>query len=107
MQIWILFVDYIKVFETVTTTPGNNGWSTNPTAKFKVSHVLTMRFLSPMLFNYCSEKIMRMVKAQLKERSGCVIGGRAVWNLRCAENARLITRPREELMYTIGNRFKT
>ena len=44
------------------------------------------------------EKIMRTVDAQLKERSGCVIAGRAVWNLCLTDDTTLFARSREELI---------
>jgi len=38
----------------------------------------------------------------LKNRGGCVIGGRAIWNLRCADDTTLLATSPEELQHQSG-----
>ena len=53
--------------------------------------------MSPLLFNACGEAIMRQVKEKLDERSGSIVGGRAIWNIRYADDTTLLARSKTEL----------
>ena len=53
--------------------------------------------VSPLLFNACGETIMRQVEESLEDRPGCTIGGRAIWNLRFADDTTLLGRSKQEL----------
>ena len=55
-------------------------------------------FISPLLFNVIGEHIMRRVESNLPERSGKVIGGRALWNIRYADDTTLIGNKRREMI---------
>ena len=53
--------------------------------------------LSPLLFLTCGEDIMRSVEAELPDRTGAIVGGRALWNLRYADDTALLARSRTQL----------
>ena len=46
--------------------------------------------LSPLLSLMCGEDISKRVLVELTERTGVIIGGRALWNLRYADDAALL-----------------
>ena len=48
--------------------------------------------VSPLLFNACGEDIMWQVQETLADRSGCIIGGRAIWNKHYADDSILLAR---------------
>ena len=52
--------------------------------------------ISPLLFNAVGERIMREVEERLEERPGKVIGGRAMWNIRYADDTTMVGKSREE-----------
>ncbi len=45
----------------------------------------------------CGEDIMRQVQGTLDDRSGCIIGGRAIWNIRYADDSTLLARKKSDL----------
>ena len=52
----------------------------------------------PVLFNLCGETIVRIVDTNLNDRTGCIFGGRALWNIRYADDTTLIAQSRQELI---------
>ena len=48
--------------------------------------------VSLLLFNAFGEDIMRQVQDTLDNRSGSIIGGRVIWNIRYADDSTLLTR---------------
>ncbi|XP_078491080.1 uncharacterized protein LOC144747145 [Ciona intestinalis] len=52
--------------------------------------------ISPLLFNTVGERIMREVEERLTKRSGKVIGGRLIWNIRYADDTTMVAKSREE-----------
>ena len=123
-QLWLMFVDYAKAFDTVSHsilwktliefgTPKHLVWLLDElysaaTGVIRVTddHTDQFRFekgvrqgciVSPMLFNARGEAIMRQVEESLSDRSGCIIGGRAIWNIRYADDTTLIARSKSEL----------
>ena len=123
-NLWILFVDYAKAFDTVNH---NALWYTlreflRPST-FNMVDAETIQqsywcpshdqfpfekgvrqgcVLSPMLFNTCGEMIMRILESEIPERAGCIIGGRSVWNLRYADDTTLIARSCNELQQQVS-----
>lgn len=123
-QLWIMFVDYRKAFDSVEHSkmwqalrdlgaPVHLIWlieklynEAEGTVRLNNEH--TQQFplgrgvrqgcpLSPLLFNACGEIIMRRVQQELGERTGCTIGGQAFWNLRYADDIALLASSKEEL----------
>ena len=123
-QLWLMFVDYSKAFDTVNHnvlwktlldfgTPKHLVWLlerlySKATGVIRVADGHTDQFpfeqgvrqgciVSPLLFNACGETIMRQVEETLDERPGSVIGGRSIWNLRYADDSTLLARSKQEL----------
>ena len=57
---------------------------------------------SSLLFIICGKKIMRLVEMTLKNRGGCIIGGRTIWNLRYADDTALLVTSPEELRHQVN-----
>ena len=103
-QLWLMFVDYSKAFDTVNHnvlwktlldfgTPKHLVWLlerlySKATGVIRVADGHTDQFpfeqgvrqgciVSPLLFNACGETIMRQVEETVDERPGSVIGGRS------------------------------
>ena len=53
--------------------------------------------VSPVLFPVVGEYILRTVAEQIGEGTGCVIGGRPLWNIRYVDDTTLLGRNREDL----------
>ena len=123
-QLWLMFVDYSKAFVTVSHavlwrtllefgTPKHLVWLlerlySKATGVIRVADGHTEKFpfeqgvrqgciLSPLLFNACGEAIMRQVKETVEERSGSIVGGRSIWNIRYADDTTLIACSKAEL----------
>ena len=123
-QLWMMFVDYSKAFDTVNHdvlwktlldfgTPNHLVWLlkrlySKATGVIRVADGHTDPFpfeqgvrqgciISPMLFNACGESIMRQVNEAVDERPGCIVGGRAIWNIRYADDTTLIAGSKTEL----------
>uniref|UniRef100_H3A3N0 Reverse transcriptase domain-containing protein n=1 Tax=Latimeria chalumnae TaxID=7897 RepID=H3A3N0_LATCH len=114
-QLWLLFMDYAKAFDTVAH---NALWDT--LVEFGVPKHLVKLYekangcvwvlgentdefhfekgvrqgclLSPMLFNVIGEKITQIVREKIPQSSGCTIGGCVVWNLRYADDIVLLAK---------------
>ncbi len=123
-DLWLMFIDYSKAFDTVNHSALWNSLSdfgvprhlvwlmarlyTKATGVIRVmdSHTDQFQFekgvrqgciVSPLLFNACGEDIMRQVQETLDDRSGCIIGGRAIWNIRYADDSTLLARKKSDL----------
>ena len=48
--------------------------------------------VSPLLFNACGEAILRQVQETLDGGPGGIVGGGAVWSVRCADDVALLAR---------------
>ena len=123
-ELWMMFVDYSKAFDSVQHsalwksliefgTPEHLVWLleklyTKASGVIRLADDHTDQFqfeqgvrqgciISPLLFNACGEAIMRQVEETLKDRPGCIIGGRAIWNIRFADDTALIGRSKKEL----------
>uniref|UniRef100_H3ABE5 Reverse transcriptase domain-containing protein n=1 Tax=Latimeria chalumnae TaxID=7897 RepID=H3ABE5_LATCH len=123
-QLWLLFVDYAKAFDTVAHSalwdtliefgvPKHLVWLVSKLYEkangcVQVLSENTNEFpfekgirqgclLSPMLFNVIGKKIMRIVGEKIPQSSRCTIGGRVVWNLRYADDIVLLAKSREDL----------
>ncbi|PIK60804.1 endonuclease-reverse transcriptase [Apostichopus japonicus] len=123
-QLWLMLVDYSKAFDTVNHavlwktlldygTPKHLVWLlerlySEATGVIRVEDDHTDQFpfekgvrqgciVSPLLFNACGEAILRQVKETLDERSGSIVGGRAIWNIRYADDTTLIARSKTKL----------
>ena len=53
--------------------------------------------LSPMVFNVVGEKIMRLVKEEAGEKTGCRVAGDNIWNIRYADDTTLLAKSEVEL----------
>jgi len=122
-QIWFLLVDYSKAFDTVHHeaiwsamsefgVPNHLTWllkglydHATGVVRVEDEHTEEFRFekgvrqgclVSPLLFNMIGEKIMREVEERLEERSGKIVGGRSIWNIRYADDTTMVSRSREE-----------
>ena len=122
-QVWFLFVDYSKAFDSVFHdalwktleefgVPQHLTWlvkclydKAKGVVRVNDQHTEEFSFLkgvrqgcliSPLLFNTIGERIMREVEERLTERPGKVIGGRSIWNIRYADDTTLIAKSREE-----------
>ncbi len=62
--------------------------------------------ISPLLFNSVGEKIMREVENGFPERPGIVIGGRAIRNLRYADDSTLLSRNKEDLSDNMAEKLR-
>ena len=124
-ELWLLFVDYSKAFDSVFHdalwktlkefgVPQHLIWLLNKlycnakgVVRVQDQKTEPFRFekgvrqgclISPLLFNTAGEKIMREVNSSLPERTGKIIGGQAIWNIRYADDTTLIASNREEIM---------
>jgi hypothetical protein len=125
-QVWFLFVDYSKAFDSVYHdalwnclmdfgVPSHLTWMLKrlyDRAKgvVRVGDQHTEEFpfkkgvrqgclVSPLLFNAIGEKIMRTVLERTQdqhETPGKVLGGRSIWNIRYADDTTVVARSREE-----------
>ena len=123
-SLWLMFVDYAKAFDTIDH---NMVWTTlrefgvpqhliwlirklyeKAAGKIRIDeeHTVQFRFkkgvrqgciLSPLLFITCGESIMRSVAESIAERSGCIIAGTAIWNVRYADDTTLVATSAAEL----------
>ena len=123
-QLWLMFIDYSKAFDTVNHAalwktlldfgaPKHLVWLlerlySEATGVIRVADDHSDEFpfekgvrqgctVSPLLFNACGEAIMRQVKETLDERPGSIVGGRAIWNIRYADDTTLLARSKTEL----------
>ena len=124
-QLWIMFVDYSKAFDTVAHnilwnmliefgTPYHLVWmmirklyeSAEGVIRVDNGHTDSFKFeqgvrqgclFSPMLFNVCGEAIMRTVAEKIGDRQGCIVGGQSIWNIRYADDTTLIAASKAEL----------
>lgn len=123
-ELWVLFIDYSKAFDSVYHPalwqtllefgfPQHIVWLLQQLYE-KAKGVIRIgdrrtkdfRFgkgvrqgclLSPALFIIVGECIMRLVKEKIGERAGYIVGGRAVWNIRYADDTTLLAKSRGEL----------
>ena len=122
-ELWLMFIDYAKAFDTVTHdkiwnvliefgVPRHLVWLIRELYLKAVGRVRTEDgpsdvfafekgvrqgcLLSPMLFNVIGGKIMRQVESDMED-GGCRIGGRNIWNLRYADDTTLLAKSKEEL----------
>lgn len=122
-QVWFLFVDYTKAFDSVFHdslwktliefgAPQHVVWLIKRlydravgVVRLEEQHTEPFKFekgvrqgclISPILFNAIGERIMRKVEGRLVERSGKIIGGRCIWNIRYADDTTLVARSSEE-----------
>ena len=122
-QVWFLFIDYTKAFDSVYHdvlwrtmnefgVPHHLVWLIKnlydkATGVVRVADQHTEGFsfqkgvrqgclISPLLFNTVGERILREVEERLTERPGKVIGGRSIWNLRYADDTTMVARSRDE-----------
>ncbi|XP_037790514.1 uncharacterized protein LOC119585851 [Penaeus monodon] len=121
-QVWFLFIDYTKAFDSVFHdalwetlkdfgVPNHLTWLLkglydHAIGVVQVDNQHTEEFpfqkrgqgclVSRLLFNAIGEKIMRKVHEKVGERPGKIIGGRAVWNIRYADDTTVIAKSRQE-----------
>ena len=123
-ELWLMFIDYAKAFDTVTHralwgtvidfgVPKHLVW---PIRQLYLKSLGVVRIpdgntesfpfekgvrkgclLSPMLFNAVGEKIMRLVAAESSEDVDCNIGGENTWYIRYADDTTMLAKDKDKL----------